>query len=180
MLDWLWRRWVGRPVVDLVIAGAVVGLHVAVVRITGAGDVLGWPGREQRIAVYTTTATVVAIIGSFITAAVTLYAAATGPRMRVLRTHPQQGPEFRRNWMSILSATLVVSGLCLLAVALDTTEHDPVGAHWLAEGAAALGVARAVRLMWLFGKVIIGNDLDLGDARDPASQPSAPVRQPGA
>ncbi|MEV6564363.1 hypothetical protein [Streptomyces kronopolitis] len=166
--------------VDLVIAGAVVGLHVAVVRITGAGDVLGWPGREQRIAVYTTTATVVAIIGSFITAAVTLYAAATGPRMRVLRTHPQQGPEFRRNWMSILSATLVVSGLCLLAVALDTTEHDPGGVHWLVEGAAALGVARAVRLMWLFGKVIIGNDLDLGDARDPASQPSAPARQPGA
>ncbi|MEU8912865.1 hypothetical protein [Streptomyces nigrescens] len=180
MLNWLWRRWVGRPVVDLVIAGAAVGLHMAAVRITGAGDVLGWPDREQRIAVYTTTATVVAIIGSFITAAVTLYAAATGPRMRVLRTHPQKGPEFRRNWMSILSATLVVSGLCLLAVVLDNTEHDAVGAHWLAEGAAALGVARAVRLMWLFGKVIIGNDLDLGDTRDPALQPSAPVRQPGA
>ncbi|MFI1257506.1 hypothetical protein ACH4U6_27495 [Streptomyces netropsis] len=165
---------------DLVIAGVVVGLHMAAVRMTGAGDVLGWPGREQRIAVYTTTATVVAIIGSFITAAVTLYAAATGPRMRVLRTHPQQGSEFRRNWMSILSATLVVSGLCLLAVVLDTTERDPGGAHWLAEGAVTLGVARAVRLMWLFGKVIIGNDLDLGDTRDPAPPSQAPVRQPGA
>ncbi|MDR3082560.1 MAG: hypothetical protein LBV60_16820 [Streptomyces sp.] len=165
---------------DLVIAGAVVGLHMAAVRITGAGDVLGWPGREQRIAVYTTTATVVAIIGSFITAAVTLYAAATGPRMRALRTHPQQGPEFRRNWMSILSATLVVSGLCLLAVVLDSTERDPGGAHWLAEGARALGVARAARLVWLFGKVIIGNALDLGDTRDPASPSPATVRQPRA
>ncbi|GGU22433.1 hypothetical protein GCM10010289_49930 [Streptomyces violascens] len=160
------------------LAGVVVGLHMAAVRITGAGDVLGWPGREQRIAVYTTTATVVAIIGSFITAAVTLYAAATGPRMRELRTHPRQGPEFRRNWMSILSATLVISGLCLLAVVLDTTGRDPGGVHWLAEGAAALGVARAVRLVWLFGKVIIGNDLDLGDSRDSALPPPEPVRQP--
>ncbi|MFI0739151.1 hypothetical protein ACH4PU_13825 [Streptomyces sp. NPDC021100] len=164
---------------DLVIAGAVVGLHMTTVRITGAGDALGWPGREQRIAVYTTTATVVAVIGSFITAAVTLYAAATGPRMRVLRTHPQQGPEFRRNWMSILSATLVVSGLCLLAVVLDITERDSGGVHWLAEVAVALGVVRAVRLMWLFGKIIIGNDLDLGDTRDPVSPHPPPARLPG-
>jgi hypothetical protein len=58
--------------------------------------------------------------------------------------------------MSILSATLVISGLCLLAIILDTTQRDPGGAHWLAEVAMVMGVARATRLVWLFGKVIAG------------------------
>lgn len=166
MIDRLWRHWVARPGVDWLITALVVGGHLAAVRITGGGDLLGWPGREQRIVVYTTTATVAAIIGSFSTAAVTLYAAATGPRMRALRTDPVQGPQFRRNWTSILSGTLVVSGLCLLAVVLDVTKQDPGGAHWLAEAAAVLGVARAMRLVWLFEKIIAGGDIDLADGRE--------------
>ncbi|WP_338898417.1 hypothetical protein WBG99_24830 [Streptomyces sp. TG1A-60] len=184
MLDWLWRRWVGRPAVDWVLALTVTGVHVAVVQIAGAGDVLAWPDREQRIAAYTATATVAAVVGSFITAAVTLYAASTGQRMRTLRTHPVQGPQFRRNWMSILSATLVISGLCLLAIILDTTQRDPGGTHWLAEVAIALGVARATRLVWLFGKVIAGGDIDLADVAltpsgSPPTPPPVPGRRPG-
>ncbi|MGW0835061.1 hypothetical protein [Streptomyces prunicolor] len=185
VLDWLWRRWVGRPAVDWVLALMVTGSHAVIVRIVGGGDVLAWPGREQRVAAYTATATVAAVVGSFITAAVTLYAASTGQRMRTLRTHPVQGPQFRRNWMSILSATLVISGLCLLAIVLDTTQRDPGGAHWLGELAIALGVARATRLVWLFGKVIAGGDLDLADgALTPSGSappvPPVPVRRQGA
>lgn len=56
-----------------------------------------------------------------------------------MRTHLVQGLQFRRDWMSILTATLVISGLCLLAIILDTTQRDPGGAHWLAEAATALG-----------------------------------------
>ncbi|MEU8993863.1 hypothetical protein AB0C95_03400 [Streptomyces caniferus] len=119
---------------------------------------LAWPGREQRIAAYTAAATVAAVVGSFITAAVTLYAASTGQRMRTLRTHPVQGPQFRRNWMSILSATLVVSGLCLLVIILDTTQRDPGGAHWLAEvanspgGCAGYAAGVAVRQSHRWGR----------------------------
>ncbi|MDJ0462983.1 hypothetical protein [Streptomyces sp. H27-C3] len=185
MLDWLWRQWVGRPAVDWILALTVTGIHLTAVWITGGGDVLAWPDREQRIAVYTATATVAAVVGSFITAAVTLYAASTGERMRTLRTHPVQGPQFRRNWMSILSATLVVSGLCLLTIILDTKQRDPGGAHWLASVAIALGVARATRLVWLFGKIIIGGDIDLVDAALTPTRPAptplpVPPRRPGA
>ncbi|WP_306332889.1 hypothetical protein [Streptomyces sp. KL118A] len=162
----------GQPTTDWFLALFVTGVHLSAVRITGSGDVLAWPDREQRVAAYTATATVAAVIGSFITAAVTLYAASTGQRMRALRTHPVQGPQFRRNWMSILSATLVTSGLCLLSIILDTTERDPGGAHWLAEVAVTLGAVRSARLVWLFGRVIAGGDVDLADG---AVSPSGPT-----
>ncbi|MFF8614576.1 hypothetical protein [Streptomyces sp. NPDC015350] len=128
---------------------------------TGRGDVLAWPDREQRIGIYTTIATVAALVGSFVTAAIAQYAAAAGPRMRLLRTHRVQGTQFRRNWLGVLGATLAVSGLCLIALILDTTESDPGGVHWLAEFAVCLGALRALRLHWLFGRVIVAADIDL-------------------
>lgn len=159
---WDWRvYWVGRPSLDWCCAATVVGGHLAVVLATGRGDVLAWPDHDQRIAVYTAIATVAALVGSFVTAAIAQYAAAAGPRMRFLRTHPVQGVQFRRNWLGVLGATLAVSGLCLLAMALDTTESDPGGVHWLAEIALCLGAVRALRLYWLFGRVIVAADIDL-------------------
>lgn len=168
MLHRLWVRWVGRPRLDWVVALVITGVHLGIVLITGRGDVLGWPGREQRVNVYTATATVAAIVGSFITAAIAQYAAFTGQRMRTLRTHMTQGPQFRRNWVSILGATLVVCGLCLLATVLDITERDRGGVHWLVELAIALGIVRATRLLWLFGRVIEAGDADLADSRPSA------------
>lgn len=168
---WLVRlhdRWVGRPAWDWFVALGVTGAHACLVTAAGGGDVLAWPLREQRLAIYTTTATVAAIVGGFITAAIAQYAASTGRRMRELRTNPHLGPVFRRNWVSILSATLVIAALCLVATVLDTTERDPGGVHWLAEAAMALGVARATRLVWLFGKVIAAGDDDLADTRQRA------------
>ena len=167
-------RWVGRPRMDWIITLVVVGLHAVAFAVTGSGDVLGWPEREQRITIYTTTATVAALIGSFVTAAIAQYAASTGRRMHELRTNRSLGPQFRRNWVSVLSATLTISGLCLLATVLDTTERDSGGVHWLAETAVVLGAVRSVRLIWLFNKVIEVGDADLADNRPPVSGAGAP------
>lgn len=166
--NWLLRlssRWVGRPHADWIVTIVLVGLHAAVVAGTGSGDVLGWPGGEQRITVYTTTGTVAALVGSFVTAAIAQYAASTGRRMRELRVSRRLGPQFRGNWVSIVSATLTVCGLCLLATILDTTERDPGGVHWLAEVAIVLAAVRSTRLVWLFDKVIEVGDEDLTDNR---------------
>ncbi|MFD8338155.1 hypothetical protein ACFV42_36730 [Streptomyces solisilvae] len=176
--SWLMRlssRWVGRPRADWIIALVVVGLHAITFAVTGSGDVLGWPGREQRITIYTTTATVAALVGSFVTAAIAQYAASTGRRMHELRTNRRLGPQFRRNWVSVLSATLTISGLCLLATVLDTTERDPGGAHWLAETAVMIGAVRSTRLVWLFNKVIEVGDEDLADNRPAAPGAGTPL-----
>ncbi|MDT9698691.1 hypothetical protein [Streptomyces sp. P17] len=145
----------------------ILGAHGLLVALTGRGDILGTPDREQRLEIYTTGATVVAVVGSFVTAAISQYAASTGRRMRTLRTAAHLASQFRRNWVSILSATLLISGVCLLATALDTTEADPGGVHWMVEAALLLGVARSYRLLWLFDAVIKATDRDLADSPEP-------------
>ncbi|MGW7293157.1 hypothetical protein ACWGIB_12340 [Streptomyces xiamenensis] len=101
--------------------------------------------------------------GSFITAAIAQYGAASGPRMRVLRTSGHLGSQFRRNWVSILSATLLVAGICLLATVLDVSERDSGGVHWMVEAAFILCVARSYRLLWLLNAVIRATDRDLAE-----------------
>src|SRR5690606_7349512 len=153
--------WRSRPATDWLVAAALTGGHGLLVALVGRGDILGAPDHEQRLEVYTTGATVVALIGSFVTAAIAQYATATGRRTRTLRTAPHLASQFRRNWVSVLSATLLISAVCLLAIILDTTETDPGGVHWAVEGALVLGAARAYRLLWLFNAVIQASDRDL-------------------
>ncbi|MER6533580.1 hypothetical protein ABT215_07130 [Streptomyces sp900105755] len=164
----LLNAWRSRPAADWLVTAVVLGGHGLLVGLTGRGDIFGAPGREQRLEIYTTGATVVALVGSFVTAAIAQYASATGRRMRVLRTAPQLASQFRRNWVSVLSATLLISAVCLLAIALDTTEKDSGGVHWAVEGALVLGAARAYRLLWLFNSVIQATDRDLADGSQPA------------
>lgn len=75
--------------------------------------------------------------------------------------------------MSVLSATLLISAVCLLAIALDTTEKDPGGVHWTVEGALIFGAARAYRLLWLFNAVIQATDRDLADTSQAPVQASS-------
>nr|WSZ14116.1 hypothetical protein OH837_12675 [Streptomyces canus] len=163
----LLNAWRSRPAADWLVTAVVLGGHGLLVALTGRGDIFGAPNREQRLEIYTTGATVVALVGSFVTAAISQYAAATGRRMRTLRTAGHLASQFRRNWVSILSATLLISGACLLATVLDTTEADPGGVHWMVEAALLLGVARSYRLLWLFDSVIKATDRDLADSPDP-------------
>ncbi|MGX2996010.1 hypothetical protein JNUCC64_17290 [Streptomyces sp. JNUCC 64] len=160
---WLINKWLARPASDWLIVLVGLSAHLAWVHWTGSGDLLGKPRREQRLAIYTTGATVVAVTGSFITAAIAQYAAATGRRMRTLRTTGHLGSQFRRNWVSILSATLLVAGICLLATVLDVTEGDSGGVHWMVEAAFVLCVARSYRLLWLLNAVILATDRDLAE-----------------
>lgn len=169
----LLHGWRSRPAADWLLTAVVLGGHGLLVALTGRGDIFGTPGREQRLEIYTTGATVVALVGSFVTAAIAQYASATGRRMRVLRTAPHLASQFRRNWVSVLSATLLIAAVCLLATALDTTEADPGGVHWAVEGALILGAARAYRLLWLFNAVIQATDRDLADAPQ-ATPPNPP------
>lgn len=166
----LLNAWRSRPAADWLVTAVVLGGHGLLVMLTGRGDIFGAPGREQRLQIYTTGATVVALVGSFVTAAIAQYASATGRRMRVLRTAPHLASQFRRNWVSVLSATLFIAAVCLLAIVVDTTEKHPGGVSWAVEGALILGAARAYRLLWLFNAVIQATDRDLADSPQAAQQ----------
>ncbi|MEV6568390.1 hypothetical protein [Streptomyces kronopolitis] len=163
----IWHSSRERPVADWWMTVVVVGLHFAWVRWAGSGDLLGRPDQEQRLSVYTTGATVVAIVGSFVTAAIAQYAQSSGPRMRALRTTGRLAAQFRRNWVSILSATIIIAGVCLTATVLDVRPKDTWGVHWMVEAALVLGACRAYRLHWLFVTVITYTDRDVQDERTP-------------
>ncbi|MFE6739147.1 hypothetical protein [Streptomyces tubercidicus] len=105
----------------------------------------------------------VAIVGSFVTAAIAQYAQASGPRMRALRTTGRLAAQFRRNWVSILSATIIIASVCLTATVLDVRPKDTWGVHWVVEAALVLGACRAYRLHWLFVTVITYTDRDVQD-----------------
>ncbi|MGD6745424.1 hypothetical protein ACOKM3_26760 [Streptomyces sp. BH106] len=166
----LLNKWRSKPSLDWLIVIVFVGAHFAWVQWSGSGDLLGQPKLEQRLEIYTTGATVVAIVGSFVIAAIAQYSTASGQRMRALRAAEHLASQFRRNWVSILSATLVIAGACLLATILDVTEGDGGGVHWLVETALILGSVRALRLVWLFNAVLFASDLDLADQNPGATR----------
>ncbi|WP_234317789.1 TMEM134 family protein [Streptomyces rimosus] len=121
---------------------------------------------DRRKDIYTTAASISALVGGFGTAAIAQYASSHGRDMRELRR--RFGGSLRKNWSSILSGMLLISAGCLLLLTIDRTESAGF-ASWLAEAMLVLGGARSVRLVWLFNMLIKVSDRDaLEPERSPA------------
>ncbi|TXL86896.1 hypothetical protein [Streptomyces sp. IB2014 016-6] len=132
---------------------------------------------DRRKDIYTTAASASALIGGFGTAAISQYATANGRRMLELRR--RFGVSLRRNWSGILSAMLVVTAVCLLALIFDT-DKKPGNIGWLAESALVLGALRATRLIWLFGMLIDVADQDVTEPRRSPAVAIPLTRRPGS
>ncbi|MEV7383255.1 hypothetical protein [Streptomyces lydicus] len=166
--DFLVDQWSEAVWWDYVIAVSLVAAHVLVVRVSGQGDWLTWIDTEQRVSLYGTAAGVVSAIGGLGSIAISIYLSSNGERIRAVRRHYQN--ELRRNWKSLLVATALICVCCLVAQGLDGT-HDPHSARYLFEAAMALALARFLRMLWLFDKMMQLNDRDQSDpAQEPAPQ----------
>ncbi|MFI8076260.1 hypothetical protein ACIF85_47315 [Streptomyces sp. NPDC086033] len=161
--------WAEHLWIDHLGAGAAVGVHVLVVRFTGAGDWLQWIGSSQRTNLYGATAGVVSAIGGLSAIAISIYTAANGERLRAVRRHHQG--QLRRSWRSLLQGTAWCCALLLAALSLDR-DHDPLSARFLYEYAFAFAALRYPRLIWLFDRMMQVSDMDLAE---PERAP-APVR----
>lgn len=160
--------WSELPGIDWLIVALAIGGHFAVSRWVTAPDVLSGLTADRRKDVYTTAAAVAALVGGFGTAAVAQYASSHGRDMRELRR--RFGASLRKNWSSILTGMLLISGGCLALLIVDRT-RSLGGAGWFAEALLILGTARSVRLVWLFNTLINVSDRDsLEPERSPALQ----------
>ena len=160
--------WSEVPGFDWILAVLVVGGHFGVTRWAS------WPGiiegltADRRKDLYTTAASVSALVGGFGTAAIAQYASSHGQDMRELRR--RFGSSLRKNWSSILTGMLIVSAGCLALLVLDRTKSAGY-TEWLTEFLLVLGSARAIRLVWLFNMLISVSDRDaLQPERSPALQ----------
>lgn len=163
--------WSERPGVDWGAAILVLSAHVIYFRSGGHASLLHGLDASQRTTIYTTAASISALVGGFGTAAIAQYATASGNRMVRLRRF--YGRRLRANWSGILSSMLIVSGGSLALLILDR-EKDPGSAVWAMEFLIIYGTLRSFRLVWLF-RVLIG--VADSDATDTPRSP--PVGIPG-
>lgn len=166
--------WGERPVADWITALTLVGGHLLYCRLTGVDPLFTPISEDRRKDIYTTLASASALIGGFGTAAISQYATANGRRMLEMRR--RFGTSLRRNWSSILSAMLIVTAACLIALIVDT-EKKPGDIGWVIELSLALAALRAVRLLWLFGMLI---DVADQDVTEPRRSPAVAVSRPTA
>lgn len=154
--------WGERPGVDWLTAAALLIAHLTYCHVTDAEPLFASIASDRRKDIYTTAASASALIGGFGTAAISQYATASGRRMLELRR--RFGESLRRNWSGTLSAMLIVTAVCLLALIFDTDKR-PGHTSWVVECALFLGALRAARLVWLFGMLIDVADQDVTEPR---------------
>lgn len=160
--------WSEVPSLDWALAIIVAGGHF------GIAHWVSWPGvvdgltSDRRKDLYTTAASVSALVGGFGTAAIAQYASSHGRDMRELRR--RFGSSLRKNWSSILTGMLIVSAGCLLLLLIDRSKSAGC-TGWITEFILTLGVARSIRLIWLFNMLIGVSDRDaLQPERSPPLQ----------
>lgn len=160
--------WSEVPGVDWALAMLLVGVLFGVTHWTSWPGIIDGLTADRRKDLYTTVASVSALVGGFGTAAIAQYASSHGRDMRELRR--RFGSSLRKNWSSILTGMLLTSAGCLLLLVLDRSK--PAGyTEWITQFVLAFGAARSIRLVWLFNMLISVSDRDaLQPERSPALQ----------
>lgn len=169
-LSWtsLVDRWSEAVWLDYAGAVAVVGAHLAAVITLSPGTSFSWPDNTQRLAVYSSGATVVSIIVGLTAVAIPVYLSAGGERAKAVRR--QYPDSMRKSWRTLLSGMGLAAGLCLLAQVVDRG-GQPEPSWFTFELGVAIAVAKFLRLVWLFDAIIKVADRDLTDVtRSPAPE----------
>lgn len=165
-------KWADRTWVDYLIAVAVIGAHLAVIRATKSGDWLTWIESGQRTDMYSAAIGAVSAIGGLSAIAIAIYTSANGERLQAVRR--RRRGELRRTWRSLLQGTALACGLILAAFSLDR-EADPFSVRFLFEYAMVFAAMRFARFIWLFDRVMAVADADLAEE---GSSVEVPVRDP--
>lgn len=159
--------WSEHPATDYAIVATMLGGHLAVVLVTGAGDVLAWVESAQRQALYAAGAGVVAVIGGLSAIALSVYQGLSGGRSSAVKR--LYADQLRRNWLAVITTTGMAAFLCLIAIAVDheptvaTAPDDPFYARFIFEAALILSAVRFARLLWLYAKMLKIEAAELSD-----------------
>jgi ABC-type transport system involved in cytochrome bd biosynthesis fused ATPase/permease subunit len=167
--------WLERPRADFLVAALVTAVHVAVVLRTGHGDILGWADNERRSQLYQTTASTAALVSAFAAIATQQWRGASGRRATAVRANDTRRA-LRRSLRSALVVPLLLAGVSLVVLALDTTEKDAGGVRFIFAFVFVLGVIVVARLATLFQALDAIDELDQEEDQElgPAAEVAIP------
>lgn len=137
-----------RPSLDWLAVVVLIGIHLL---LWWRADVPGLSelGKDDRMRMFTTVATVASLLFGFATASIAFfYGSADGERVNMMKR--VLSDQLLAAWRAALSAPLVAIGVTVLALALDTAAGGRPVVGWAVEAALLLLGVRAVRLRWLF------------------------------
>jgi hypothetical protein len=171
--------WFDHLWIDLLIAAAIVGAHLATVMLTGQLDILGVAALDERRSLYSASAVVVSLIGAFSGVAIGQVASGKGARIRALKSAAAR--PLADSWRSIYLAAIASACLALLCLAIDVKGLEggaaaPFIMRWLFEFGLVYCIAKFVRLMALFHPIIESSAKD--DAESDAGLKPALVPSP--
>ncbi|MBS4011314.1 MAG: hypothetical protein KGZ72_11225 [Roseovarius sp.] len=147
-------RWFERPPWDYAVVVATVGLHGAAVWASGAGDVLTWGTRSQRLQAYAFSGTVATLMLTVGTASLALFLGERGPRMKSFRQ--DVGHHGLDIILSVVTGLLILALVSFVGMIVDTTGGYNAHYRWIFEGAVVLALFRMWRAAVLFGDIAHG------------------------
>lgn len=174
--------WIDHIWLDYVIAAGLLGIHLLGVMAWQWADPLGAASAPDRRAVYSATAIVVSLLGSFSAVAIGQLSSAKGARADALRE--VGGADLAKNWRGIFRTAMLCALVALLALLLDPSlpvsspepELAPIIVRWVFEACLLLAVVRFLRLSALFVEVL--EVASLGDASGAKPLAHAPKPDP--
>jgi predicted Co/Zn/Cd cation transporter (cation efflux family) len=148
--------WIDHLWVDSAVVIVILGAHIMLVILYPVFDVFGHALPGDRRAVYSSTAIVVSLLGSFSGVAIGQLSSAKGSRANALRA--QGANLLADNWRSIFHAAILSALLAIVALLLDpsvaNTSVVPVVVRWVFEAGLIFAVVKFLRLSALFYEII--------------------------
>lgn len=148
--------WIDHLWVDSAALAVILGAHIVLVILYPVFDLFGHALPGDRRTVYSSTAIVVSLLGSFSGVAIGQLSSAKGSRADALRG--QGGHLLADNWRSIFHAAILSALLAIVALLLDpsvaNTSVVPVIARWAFEAGLVFAVVKFLRLSALFYEII--------------------------
>jgi hypothetical protein len=157
-------RWGDHPGVDWWIAAVFAAAGRL---LMDRWNMPAWSDSDEAKSAFLAAAGVMATIGSLSSIGVAISASASGRRTSAL--HRSSGPALVRNWMAVLTVTVIASFAMLIASLIPPTAADTAVCFSVSLWSLAM-----VRLVWLIGKILALHELDQSEPR-PAPAPR--VRQ---
>jgi hypothetical protein len=175
------NTWLDRPRADFALAALITAVHVVIVLRTGHSDVLGWADNDRRAQLYQTTASTAALVSAFAAITTQQWRGSSGRRAAAVRAN-DSSRALRRSLRSALVVPLLIAGVSLVVLALDTTEKDAGGVRFVFAFVFVLGVLVVARLATLFQALDAIDELDQEEHQElaPAAEVAIPTEEPDA